>query len=143
MSFSKLKVPKKTKSKKKRIKNVKTNIKKLVLLTLTMPFLASLSSCQSLSHVSEQCSPVFVYIDETQKLIDADASFCSVRRYEFSQRYVGPVPGTMSKRPIQYCDRCVGFVDYADTASFWERVRQKIARSQLNSASDFALEVNE
>lgn len=108
-------------------------MKQLSLIVLTL----SLVSCRSttnlgLRKVSEQCSPVFVYVDESQKLIDVDKSYCNVREYEFSLNYVGSVAGTASKKPLPYCDRCVGFKKYADTATFWETVRQAIV-SDVNS----------
>jgi hypothetical protein len=102
-------------------------MKKHLLKLLMMSFLVCLSSCKDeLYHVAEQCAPAFAYVDETKKLIDADKSFCSVRKYEFSANHVGPLSGTDSKRPIDYCDRCVGFKNYAATATFWQRVRKEI-----------------
>jgi hypothetical protein len=88
-----------------------------------------LVSCRTVMyHKSEQCAPAFVYVDESLKLIDAEKSICSVRDYEFALHRVGPVPGSEKIMPIQYCDRCVGFKDYAATATFWEQVRREIAR---------------
>lgn len=110
-----------------------------MLLTRPLPLLLMmiLSGCRSNPrHISEQCSPVFVYVDESQKLIDVDSSFCSVRQYEFSLQRVGAINGTSSKRPLPYCDRCIGFRDYAATASFWERVRRAI------QDEEFTLEEN-
>lgn len=96
------------------------------MLTVAL-LMMSLSACREpLYHVAEQCSPVFVYIDETRKLVDVDQSYCSVRQYEFSLNYVGPIQGTALKKSLTYCDRCVGFKNYAETATFWEEVRRSI-----------------
>ena len=108
-------------------------MRQLLLLLLMMSFLNSLSSCRSMNlgmkYKGEQCAPTFVYVDETMKLIDADESFCSVREYEFNYYRVGPVVGTDKKMPLSYCDRCVGFKNYTDVATFWEKVRREIVDS--------------
>ena len=77
---------------------------KMLLATLPwMIFLAFLSACNStLYYRGEQGSPVFVYVDETQKLIDADKSYCNVREYEFSLHHVGPVQGSERIEKINY-----------------------------------------
>ena len=87
-----------------------------------------LSGCRSseLKFEGEQCSPVFVYTDETQKLIDVDASYCNTRLYQKNINYVGPVQGSFVKKPLQYCDKCVGFKEYTKAATFWELVRREI-----------------
>lgn len=96
------------------------------MLTLVM-LMMNLQSCRSvLYHKNEQCAPTFVYVDETQKLIDVDASYCSVRLYEFAAHHVGPIEGSSKKMPLPYCDRCVGFKRYTDAATFWEQVRRAI-----------------
>lgn len=109
-------------------------MKKLLQTLLLTSFLGFLSSCQSgnLMMTGEQCSPVFVYADEGKKFIDAEKSFCNVRMYEMSIHKVGAVSGTNSKRPIDYCDRCVGFKEYSEWATFWEEVRRN-----LNEESNF------
>lgn len=88
-----------------------------------------LSGCRSseLKFEGEQCSPVFVYTDETQKLIDVDASYCNTRLYQKNINYVGPVQGSFLKKPLQYCDKCVGFKNYAKAATFWELVRREVS----------------
>jgi hypothetical protein len=105
-------------------------LQSILLLTISLSFL---ESCQSpkLSMTGEQCSPVFVYTDETKKLIDADQSFCNVRQYEMSIYKVGSLPGTSAKKPIQYCDRCVGFKNYAEWATFWEEVRRSLDEESI------------
>lgn len=75
----------------------------------------------------EQCSPVFVYTDETKKFIDAEQSYCNVRMYEMSIHQVGAQPGTNRKENISYCDRCIGFKKYTDWATFWEQVRRELS----------------
>lgn len=100
---------------------------KLPLILLMMNLVACLSGCRSsLYHKAEQCAPTFNYVDETRKLIDVDASYCSTRQYEFSLNHLGPVAGSEIKKPLPYCDRCVGFKNYADTVTFWERVRRAL-----------------
>jgi hypothetical protein len=100
---------------------------------LRLVTLITLCSCRSvLYHKGEQCAPAFAYVDETQKLIDVDASYCSVREYEFALHRVGPINGSDSKKPLQYCDRCVGFKQYTDVATFWETVRQEITKTKKN-----------
>lgn len=106
-------------------------MKTLRLIVLLTIFLSSLSGCNStLYHKGEQCSPVFVYVDESKKLIDADKSYCNVREYEFGIHHVGAIQGTDHKREIHYCDRCVGFKKYAGFATFWESVRREIATDE-------------
>lgn len=99
-------------------------MKNLLLIML----MVSLNACRSgdLYHSTEQCAPTFVYSDDSQKYIDSEKSFCSTRLYEFDINHVGPIPGSEAKKAISYCDRCVGFKNYADTASFWEIVRRRI-----------------
>jgi hypothetical protein len=99
-------------------------MKKLLLILL----LTTLQNCRNydLKFVGEQCSPVFAYVDETQKLIDADKSYCNTRQYQINLQRVGPIQGTEAKKPIQYCDRCLGFKNYAQFVTFMETVRLKI-----------------
>lgn len=99
-------------------------MKKLLLILLTILS----ASCRNydLKFVGEQCSPVFAYVDETQKLIDADKSYCNTRQYQINLQRVGPIQGTELKKPIQYCDRCLGFKNYAQFVTFMETVRLKI-----------------
>jgi hypothetical protein len=100
-------------------------MQKLTLIAL-LTILASCHSGSSLRYTGEQCSPVFVYVDETRKLIDADKSFCNTRQYEYSINHVGPLPGSDKVKSIEYCDRCVGEKDYASFATFAEKVRREI-----------------
>lgn len=101
-------------------------------MMLTVTLAVSLSGCQTLSKTTEQCSPVFVYVDESKKLIDVDKSYCSVRQYEFDINHVGPIPGTTAKKSLPYCDRCVGFKKYASVATFWEKVRRELSSGSKN-----------
>lgn len=101
-------------------------MRKLLLIMLMLIFQSCRSDDLHLSYQGEQCSPVFVYTDETQKLIDADKSYCNTRQYEMNLNHVGALPGTDLKKPLPYCDRCTGFKKYADAATFWEKVRRAI-----------------
>jgi hypothetical protein len=89
-------------------------------------------SCRSvdLKYRGEQCSPVFVYVDETRKLIDADKSYCNTRMYEMNINRIGSIPESDLKKPISYCDRCTGFKQYSQAATFWELVRREINEQQ-------------
>lgn len=97
-----------------------------------MLLMTILISCRSgdLAFSGEQCSPVFVYTDESRSLIDASKSYCNVRKYELNINRVGPIQGTSSKREIQYCDRCVGFKNYGEFATFAEIVRREISSDE-------------
>lgn len=97
---------------------------KLTILLVTL--FAICHSCQSYQHVSEQCSPKFSYVDETKKQIDVDSSVCFCRQYKFSQDFLGSIQNTSVDKPLSYCDRIIGFKDYAKTQSFWESVRLEI-----------------
>lgn len=101
-------------------------MRNLALLTLLLIFASCRSTNLHIRHEAEQCSPVFVYVDESKKLIDADQSYCNVRGYEFGINHVGPLQGTELKKDIHYCDRCVGFKKYTDVATFWDKVRRII-----------------
>lgn len=104
-------------------------MRKLLPLLLTTSLASFLSGCTSpeLKMVDEQCSPVFVYTDETKELISAKDSYCNVRMYEMSIHKVGAQSGSTRKAPISYCDRCVGFKKYSEWATFWEVVRRSVA----------------
>jgi hypothetical protein len=109
-------------------------MKTLVLILLT----TILNGCRSgdLAYSGEQCSPVFVYTDESRSLIDAAKSYCNVRDYEININRVGAVSGSTRKREIQYCDRCVGFKNYGKFATFAEVVRREIANEQEGFAGE-------
>jgi hypothetical protein len=100
------------------------------LAMLMMIFGVCLSCRSTLVHRNEQCSPVFVYTDETRKFISVNESFCNVRGYEYSLNHLGPIPGTERKEPLPYCDRCVGVKDYAGFVTFAELVRREILDEQ-------------
>lgn len=95
---------------------------------LMIPLIIFLNSCRSneISYLGEQCSPVFSYVDDTKKFIDVDASYCNSRLYQMNIVRVGPVQGTTTKKPLSYCDRCVGFKDYDSFIGFAEEVRVEI-----------------
>lgn len=76
-----------------------------------------LHSCQTNKHIAEQC------------MVDLLNKQCHCRSYEFSLERVGPLAGNFSAKSYMYCQRLVGFPDYADTASFWESVRKEILRA--------------
>jgi hypothetical protein len=103
-------------------------MKKLLSILLLTISIVCLNGCRNydLKFVGEQCSPVFSYVDETQKLIDVDKSYCNTRQYQINLQRVGPIQGTEAKKPIQYCDRCLGFKNYAQFVTFMETVRLKI-----------------
>jgi hypothetical protein len=111
---------------------------KILVLTMLM---MNLISCRSddFYHRTEQSSPVFVYTDASKTTIDSGKSYCNVRQYEFGIHRIGPIQGTESKQPIQYCDRTVGFKKYGETSAFWEIVRREIAYEQ----EGFTRETNE
>jgi hypothetical protein len=58
----------------------------------------------------------------------ADEQVCFCRQYHFGKNYVGPIAHTEKDHPIEYCDKIVGFKDYIETATFWERVRRSLGR---------------
>jgi hypothetical protein len=107
-------------------------MKKHLSRLLILISIVFLEGCRSgdLAFSGEQCSPVFVYTDESRSLIDAAKSYCNVREYEININRVGPVQGTSSKREIQYCDRCVGFKNYGEFATFAEIVRREISNDE-------------
>lgn len=98
---------------------------KTLMLILLM---TSFQSCHEvdISYEGEQCAPFFVYKDSTEAEIDTAKSFCSVRMYEMNMDRVGSLPGTDSKRPIQYCQKCVGFKEYGGFADFASELRIEI-----------------
>lgn len=120
-------------------------MKKLLLILLMMSSLSFLEGCRSrdLKFVGEQCSPVFAYVDETEKLIDADKSYCNTRQYRIDLQRVGPIQGTEIKKPIQYCDRCLGFKNYAQFVTFMETVRLKINEDTSEDFQRISGEVTE
>lgn len=101
-------------------------IKRHLLSLLILILISSLEGCRSqeVKYQGEQCSPVFVYTDASQSFIDVVKSYCNVREYEMDIHHVGPLPGTDHKRELQYCDRCMGFKDYASVITFAETVRR-------------------
>jgi hypothetical protein len=111
-----------------------------VLIALMM----ILVSCHSadLRHENQQCSPVFVYSDASNQFIDVAKSYCNVRDYQLNINYVGPVAGTEAKMPLPYCDRCVGFKDYAGFASFSEIVRREINGEGFTEEESVAERIN-
>lgn len=83
--------------------------------------------CQSpLELTTEQCSPVFAYVDQSKTIIDPIASYCTTRQYRFSAEQVGGIDGSVKMMPLAFCDRCVGFTDYGSVAAFWEKVRYQM-----------------
>jgi len=103
-------------------------MQKLPLLVLLTSFL-SFPSCVSRPSIDDtpQCSPVFVYSPD-ENFIDRQESYCQCRTYRFSISYVGAVSGTITREPIEKCDRLVGWepVTYARVARFWDAVRAVI-----------------
>lgn len=85
-----------------------------------------LSGCESLQYKAEQCSPFFVYTDESKKMIDSDKSVCNCRQYEYSQAYVGPLSGTYQAKPLDYCNKVVGHKNQGAFAAFCEEVRIEV-----------------
>lgn len=108
-------------------------MKNIILLL----FMSVFVSCQSLEHTSENCSPIFVYTDETKKLIDADLSVCVCRKYKFSETYVGSLSGTSIRKPLNYCDKLLGFKDWAATTTFWEEARRSIQEDKSEKFNGF------
>jgi predicted nucleic acid-binding Zn finger protein len=105
----------------------------LILLATT------LISCRStiLHYEGEQCSPFFVYADESQKIIDVDKSFCSCRLYEMNIDHVGSIVGTGNKKPLPYCHKLVGFKNYDELVTFAEEVRIEIVENQSERTQRF------
>ena len=77
-----------------------------------------LAGCQTLEKTTEQCT------------VDLAESKCYCRQYQFSIDYLGGITGSLKEMPFDHCNKLVGFTDYVDVATFWEKVRREIVESK-------------
>ncbi len=101
---------------------------------LMTTLLVLLSSCNTSSLDTEQCSPEFKVIEGTDH-ISISESICRCRDYRFKIDHVGPINAKVVRHPIMYCQKMFGFTSkkYSEVASFWEEVRKEIADAQVRS----------
>lgn len=98
--------------------------------------------------ITEQCSPAFAYVEaevlveggglEKRQFIDTEKSRCNCRPYEFSRSKVGPRSANPEVKPLEYCDRLVGFPVkvYPKVQRFWDDVRQDIVSGDDKKQGD-------
>ena len=101
---------------------MRLNVALAIILTAML-----ISGCRTtpLTLTTEQCSPYIAVVENGE--IDLEHSKCFCRQYTFDRYFVGPESGTQIDHPLEYCNKIVGFTNYSDVATFWEKVRRAIS----------------